>query len=76
MEALRAAAAPEAFMSWIRDEAYLSAWKQLVAHLNRDTVAQPPGERLGPNQRAAIKTACTRGARVFAELAEPQKQAA
>jgi len=76
MGALRAATAPETFMSWIRDEAYLSAWKQLVAHLNRDTVAPPPGERLGPNQRAAIKTACTRGVRVFAELAEPQKQAA
>lgn len=76
MEVLRAGADSEVFLSWIREETYLSAWKQLVAHLNRDVLAPPEGAPLGPNQQAAIKTACQRGARVFDEIAGGLKAAA
>jgi hypothetical protein len=76
METLRGITNAEIFMSWIREETYVSAWKQLVQHLNRDTMAPPPGQSLGPNQKAAIKAACVRGVRVFEDIANPQKQAA
>jgi hypothetical protein len=76
MKSMRDNTNPATFLSWIKTETYLVAWKQFVAHLNRDTGApRAEGVLLGP-QKAAIKIVCERSARVFAEIDAPQKQAA
>jgi hypothetical protein len=76
MKALRGAADPETFLLWLRDEAYLTAWKQLALNLNRDTAARSLGDEILPNHKSNIMTICTRGAKVFEDIAEPQKKAA
>jgi hypothetical protein len=76
MKALRGAADPDTFVCWLRDEAYLTAWKQLALNLNRDTAARSLGDEILPNHKSNIMTICTRGALVFEEIGEPQKKAA
>jgi hypothetical protein len=76
MKMLREKTPPETFLAWISTETYLTAWKQFVAHLNRDTGAPRTEGALGGPQKAAIKIVCERSARVFAEIDAPQKQAA
>jgi hypothetical protein len=77
MKALREVVDTESFLAWLRDEAYEPAWKQFVLKLNREAGTLPgPGEELGAQHKAPIKTVCNRAVRVFEEIGEPQKQAA
>ncbi len=73
---LRAGVGPETFLCWIRDDAYLSGWKQLVQNINRDASVRTASDQLTPNHKAGLKAICERGVRVFAEIAEPLKKAA
>lgn len=73
---LREKADAGAFLSWIREETYLTAWKQLAHNLNRIPSAPAGDQPLGPNLKATIKTTCDRGAQVFIDLAGPQQKAA
>jgi hypothetical protein len=66
----------DTFRCWLEDETYVSAWKQLVQHLDRIPSAAPEGEPLGPNLKAAVKSACDRGVPVFSELMESAPKAA
>lgn len=76
LKTLRAETDPVTFLAWIRGETYLLAWKQFVAQLNRDAAAPRAEGPLSQPLQASIKVVCERGARVFAEIGGPQKQAA
>lgn len=76
VQVLRDRAGLDTFLRWLEDETYVSAWKQLVQHLDRIPSAAPEGEPLGPNLKAAVKSACDRGAAVFGECAESMPKAA
>lgn len=75
MNTLRAETDPATFLSWIREEAYLPAWRQLAHSLSR-IPDLPEGEPLGPNIKGVIKSTCERGVNVFAEVAVPLAKAA
>ena len=76
VETLRDGVDSETFLSWIREETYVTAWKQLAHHLNKVPSVPVAGERLGPNLKAAIRKACGRGSQVFADIKDPPKKAA
>lgn len=64
------------FLSWISDEAHISAWKQFIAHLRKDAGGPRAAGALTQPIKTAIKAVCERSVRVFAEMAEPMGQAA
>jgi hypothetical protein len=75
INALREATDPATFLSWIREEAYLPAWRQIAHSLSR-IPDLPENEPLGPNIKGVIKSTCERGVKVFEEIAEPLQHAA
>jgi hypothetical protein len=76
MKTMRETADPDLFLSWIRDESHLSAWKQFLAHLKRDAGGPRAVGALGQPIKTAIKSVCEKSARVFSETAAPEEQAA
>ncbi|MGE3332823.1 MAG: hypothetical protein AB7I36_04215 [Rhodospirillaceae bacterium] len=76
IKTLRDATDGALFLSWIRDEAHLSAWKQFIAHLKKDAGGPRAVGALQQPVKAAIKAVCERSVRVFADMAAPVAEAA